>query len=401
MFIIINRHITYIQSIVIIQIVGPFKIPPSKAREMFNRSEDNDNENNDSFENDNEDEGSDVHSINSNGSNRNEMVVDSTPRISTKEKLRKIVQEERSLIASARKRVAAGKKVNKEITTAKNKTKTGETKTKKNMDKEKKKTKTTKKDKSSKQKNKVDDEEWDIEACYDVPHKERKATTMKMMIFPEKILNIRKGKGWKLELMIKYNTGELLWTFLHGAVAEVPDLTDLFMKDNELNYTVCGYKMDPKMYPKNKKISQYDEFDRNPEDIEKYKEQATVIHNNLKKKTYILQQIAVDDDGDDKTIVSNTKGEKSDNVTPEKLIFEDDDLEEDDEDEPNDIATSEDVNNDVKTNETIIENDNKSTDNVDMDKQVMVTTESDIVDDVIIATTIDDEKDTTNVVLNE
>ena len=80
---------------------------------------------------------------------------------------------------------------------------------------------------------------------------------MKMIVLPQKILNVRKCKGWKLELLIEYNTGERMWTMLHGALMEKDDdminLTKEFMEDNQLDYNTCGYIKDPTLYKGKKK----------------------------------------------------------------------------------------------------------------------------------------------------
>ena len=43
------------------------------------------------------------------------------------------------------------------------------------------------------------------------------------------IVNVRKGKGYKLELMGKYNTGQILWFYIHPAWKEFTEFIDEFM----------------------------------------------------------------------------------------------------------------------------------------------------------------------------
>lgn len=262
-----------------------------------------------------------------------------TQRISVKEKLQRIVEEERNSVLANSKKAAAGNKNDKGKAVAKakpgNKTKETEILT----TKEKNKLKNNKK---------VSNDEWDIQPCKQVVHKERKATTMKMVIIPEKIINVRKGKGWKLEVMVEYNTGATNWSFLHGAVQEMPELTALFMKDNRLNYSVCGYKKNINYYLDNKKCSQYDEYPRQEEDGNKFQMQQQLIHDNLQGKSYVVHIVQVDDeqdkeehDGKDKlqeyiaadavddehndkaTLQANDAIENINDTTPETLILDD------------------------------------------------------------------------------
>lgn len=107
--------------------------------------------------------------------------------------------------------------------------------------------------------------------------------------------------------MVEYNTGETVWNFLHGAVAEMPQLTDLFMKDNNLNYTVCGYKDNPELYEEDAKVSQYDDYKRHEEDTIKYAEQQSLIHDNLNSKSYVvhLVQAADEENEEQDAVVAN------------------------------------------------------------------------------------------------
>lgn len=258
------------------------------------------------------------------------------PRMSTKEKLKKMVEQERMLNTSTSKRLNRNnKKINATTKNITRKSKNDANKSK-NLNKNYKNNKIienvnkniTKKEKSKKS-NKTSDDEWDIISCKDVIHRERKATTMKMIIFPEKIVNVRKGKGWKLEVMVQYNTGETQWTFLHGAVAEMPELTTKFMKDNKINYTLCGYNDNPKKYNKNTKITQYDDYKYEEGDDVKYERVTKVIHNNLRKKIYKVTMVEDNKETDEETILSKKNEEdiatnNSKMFTPEKLIFEED-----------------------------------------------------------------------------
>jgi hypothetical protein len=231
-------------------------------------------------------------------------------RISIKEKLKKIVQEERKLNTSARTRTSTKVITNKVKAT----TKVIKNNIVKNNNKQKVNNKITKKDMINKS-NKVSDEEWDILPCKDVIHRERKATTMKMIVCPEKIVNVRKGKGWKLEVMVEYNTGETQWTFLHGAVAEMPELTKTFMEDCMIDYIFCGYNSNPEKYKKNKKISQYDDYKRHEDDSNTYDIATKFIHNNLRTKIYNTAMVLE---------VDKQTDEETELCTPEKLTFEDD-----------------------------------------------------------------------------
>ena len=120
--------------------------------------------------------------------------------------------------------------------------------------------KKTNNDKKSSKDNELSSEDnwdWDISSCREFDRYEREATTMKMIVLPQKIINVRKCKGWKLELLIEYNTGERMWTMLHGALMEKDNdmiqLTKEFMDDNQLDFMICGYMKDPTLYKGKKK----------------------------------------------------------------------------------------------------------------------------------------------------
>jgi hypothetical protein len=131
--------------------------------------------------------------------------------------------------------------------------------------------------------------EWDIPSIKNFHRHERKANTMKMIIFAEKILNARKAKGWRMELLVEYNTGERLWTMIHGALTEMPKLTSKFMSDCSLNHKLCGYFRDPTLYKGKKKLSQYDDFP-NSNDTAKYIKLRNIIIRNLCNNTYDLSK---------------------------------------------------------------------------------------------------------------
>ena len=60
------------------------------------------------------------------------------------------------------------------------------------------------------------------------------------------IVNVRKGTGYKLELMGKYNNGQILWFYIHPAWKEFTKFIDNFMKSIGIGHEICGYKNNPR-----------------------------------------------------------------------------------------------------------------------------------------------------------
>jgi hypothetical protein len=142
-------------------------------------------------------------------------------------------------------------------------------------------------------KEKVDVEEeliWEIKECSDVVSDECPPTKgfkkKGRRAYLTRIRNARKCKGWKMELLIEFNTGERQWSMFHGPLLDLQGPTAKFMKDCGLTLSICGYKIDPKKMTekKRKEIISYDDFAHH--NRTNYDILAQVIHDNLRTKTY-------------------------------------------------------------------------------------------------------------------
>ena len=124
---------------------------------------------------------------------------------------------------------------------------------------------------------------------------------MKYIVSAQQIINVRKAVGWRLELLVEYNTCERRWCMIHGALNEIRALTRKFMKDCGLTYELCGYKTDPTLYKGKKKLSQFDDFPSN-KDTKKYNPIANKIFKNLRNKKYDMTSFVPKIRNNNKTI---------------------------------------------------------------------------------------------------
>jgi hypothetical protein len=129
------------------------------------------------------------------GKNEQEEVVET--RVSTKDRLKQIARDERAQLAKTVKESKAKEKAM--------------AKQKQIIDKQK----SAVKDKSA-----VDEElVWEIEECKDVVYEEcpaKKGYKKKGRTYLTCIRNAQKCKGWKMELLVEYNSGERQWSLLHA-----------------------------------------------------------------------------------------------------------------------------------------------------------------------------------------
>lgn len=146
--------------------------------------------------------------------------------------------------------------------------------------------------KKRKKEKEIEEEEeslvWEISACPDVVTEECKAK--KRMSYLNSYLtcihNVRKAKGWKMELLVEYNNGERQWAMFHGPLLDLQRPTAKLMKDCGLTLSVCGYKNDPnKMTEKKRReISSYDDFTHH--NRTNYTILEHVIHHKLQNNKY-------------------------------------------------------------------------------------------------------------------
>ena len=175
--------------------------------------------------------------------------------------------------------------------------------------------KSIKSKKNTSQQDSDDEWEWDIKKCNNLIHRERKATTMKMIIFAQKILNARKCKGWRMELLVEYNTGERLWVMIHGALKEMPYVSRQFMTDCTLTHQMCGYVKDPTLYKGKKKLGQYDDYKMN-NDNGIYEHLAKIIFTNLRNKKYDTELLRLTTNMNEKNNnnIENILNEENNNI---------------------------------------------------------------------------------------
>lgn len=216
-------------------------------------------------------------------------------RISTKEKLKNIAQEERRQVNELTKsmRKEASKNAN---TVPKNNGSSTVTKNNSN-DEEKQEDK--------------DKEEfvWEIEACPNLETEECPPTKVYKKNFKaylKRIRNARKCKGWKMELLVEFNTGERQWSMFHGPLIDLEIPTAKFMKDCGLTLSICGYKLDPKKMTKKKreKLISYDDF--NHHNRTNYNIIRDLIHQKLQSNAYDADDDDEEMSDDEKTINEET-----------------------------------------------------------------------------------------------
>ena len=119
---------------------------------------------------------------------------------------------------------------------------------------------------------------------------------------PEKILNLRKVKGWKLEVLVQYVNTVREWTCIHGVVHDLKDETIAFMTTYGLTFAICGYSVDPSNFTEKqmKKIVSTDDFEPPkefkikpkatlPRDDIDYLELSKLIHRKLQKLATFLE----------------------------------------------------------------------------------------------------------------
>ena len=73
-------------------------------------------------------------------------------------------------------------------------------------------------------------------------------------IKPTNILNLRKGKGWKLEFFVHWTNNCCEWIFVHGIIYRLPEETEHFMTTYNLDFATCGYNMDPRLTSRKQRI---------------------------------------------------------------------------------------------------------------------------------------------------
>jgi hypothetical protein len=96
---------------------------------------------------------------------------------------------------------------------------------------------------------------WEIEECPHLVTDEcppTKKYKKNFKAYIKRIRNARKCKGWKMELLVEFNTGERQWSMFHGPLIDFESPTAKFMKDCGLTLSICGYKLDPKKMTKKK-----------------------------------------------------------------------------------------------------------------------------------------------------
>lgn len=86
----------------------------------------------------------------------------------------------------------------------------------------------------------------------------------------EAIVNERKQVGWKMELLVKYKSGDLIYSTINSCYQLFPKETDAYLKKykwlqlNSKNiWFKLGYKTDPK-HKRNRHVHPYDEFSDDP-----------------------------------------------------------------------------------------------------------------------------------------
>ena len=149
---------------------------------------------------------------------------------------------------------------------------------------------------------------------------------------PEKILNLRKVKGWKLEVLVQYVNTVREWSCIHGVIHDLKDETTAFMKTYGLTFSICGYAVDPSKFSKAKleKIISTDDYGppleynfkptaTTPRDDVDYVELSKLIHRKLQKFATFLER--------------PTDGQLIINVTPTTVTEYKDDNEDENEDE--------------------------------------------------------------------
>lgn len=100
---------------------------------------------------------------------------------------------------------------------------------------------------------------YDIPAFEELPKDEVYKKSVKIKaneLRPLEILNVRKGNGYKLECLLNYNNGLSDWVFMHGCWTELPNVTESFMKEADVDFELCGYQTDPRI-----DIKTHDELD--------------------------------------------------------------------------------------------------------------------------------------------
>lgn len=95
------------------------------------------------------------------------------------------------------------------------------------------------------------DDQWDIIPNMEREYKEQKRKITKVEINVEEIINHRKGKNFRGELLVLYTTGQREWCYLHGVLQEVPQKVMKYMENVCIDYPMMGYdNLDPDLLNK-------------------------------------------------------------------------------------------------------------------------------------------------------
>jgi hypothetical protein len=154
-----------------------------------------------------------------------------------------------------------------------------------------------------------------IECDYDIPCYDQlpyiyvagDKTTKKDDIKPLRILNIRKGKGWKLEFFVEWNNKCCEWIFVHGVINVLKEETEFYMSTYKLDFATCGYIMDPRIDPRfvgTKKTprlycdyeplatTKFKPIPGATRDVINYESLAFDVHNKLKQNIFYVPKDA-------------------------------------------------------------------------------------------------------------
>jgi hypothetical protein len=167
------------------------------------------------------------------------------------------------------------------------------------------------------QHNKIHDNDFDIPAFDGRPTKE--ITTANLDIDDDEpemiteIVNVRKGTGYKLELMAKYNNGQILWFYVHPAWKEFTNFVDKFMKSIGIGHEICGYKNNPRKGYRH--MTDRDDFG-SERDVD-FNAITKRIHNVLKQKkiTNCTNDIIREEDGTTTNTTTNDQIQEEDGTT--------------------------------------------------------------------------------------
>jgi hypothetical protein len=105
----------------------------------------------------------------------------------------------------------------------------------------------TKKPSSKADKDNYDDpDKWDVVPDTDRECTEQKRKLNKVQLKVESVVNHRKGKNFRGELLVLYTTGQRDWCYLHGALQDAPTIVLQYMASTGIDYPHMGYNdLDP------------------------------------------------------------------------------------------------------------------------------------------------------------